>query len=214
MLGYRCAISLAARAILPVGSFSLTITSGRRKLSWDGENNACDRGGGNMPSYVFTPDPHASNQARVQDWIDELLALPNVKAFLATPANKSILLSDNHNSTSISAGNRATIAAHLPPVANVQQIAGFSQKVGARLIWVNPTHPQKKPIKVLIHEIGHMNWPGIGANVALHDAVFYRLLNDALIALGLTVNNTTDLNNTDISHVVSPAGNDPLGYRA
>lgn len=159
-----------------------------------------------MPSYVFTPDPHATDAARVQKWIGQLLALPNAAAFIASPSNKKILISDNHKSTSISAGNRATIAANLPA------IAGFNQKAGSRLIWINPNHP-KKPIKVFIHEIGHLNWPGIGANMAGHNMVFYKLLNDALVALGLTVNKTSDLNTNDISQVVSPAGNDPLGYR-
>ena len=107
-----------------------------------------------MPSYIFTPDSHATDTARTQDWIDKLLALPNIAAYIASPSNKKVLVSDNHNSTSISAANRATIAANLPA------IAGFNQKSGPRLIWINPDHP-KKPIKIFIHEIGHFNWPGI-----------------------------------------------------
>jgi hypothetical protein len=159
-----------------------------------------------MPSYIFTPDPHAADAARTQKWINQLLALPNAAAFIASPTNKKILISDNRNSTSIGAANRATIAANFP------QIAGFNQQVGKKLIWINPNH-QKKPIKVLIHEIGHLNWHGIGADIAAHKPVFYRLLNDVLVAFGLSVIPSSDLNNTDISQVVSPAGNDPLGFR-
>jgi hypothetical protein len=159
-----------------------------------------------MPSYIFTPDPHATDTARTQKWIGQLMALPNIAAFIASPTNKKILVSDNHNSTSISAANRATIAANLPA------IAGFNQQAGSRLIWINPAHP-KKPIKIFIHEIGHLNWHGIGANMAGHKMVFYRLLNDVLVAVGLTVNKHSDLNTHDISQVASPAGNDPLGYR-
>ena len=60
----------------------------------------------------------------------------------------------------------------------------------------------------MIHEIGHFKWSGFGKN-KLHSPQFYKMLSDALTALGVPQDGR-DTNDTDISGVRSPLSS-PLG---
>ena len=65
----------------------------------------------------------------------------------------------------------------------------------------------KDPLRVLIHEIGHIKWPGYGKTNpnGLHDPEFYKLLGDSLTRFGLPPD-VKDTEGTDLDNVVSPAG--------
>lgn len=156
--------------------------------------------------YVLTIDTHATDRARVQRWVNDLDALSRAKEFLKTSGSRAIILTDNHKSRTITPGNRQLIADGLPLGQR-----GHAQKRGTRLIWINPNERSKPFVNTLVHELGHFKWSGLGHS-AMHDKVFYRLLNDTLLALGLEVHRTRDLNNIDISGVRSPAGTNPLTY--
>jgi hypothetical protein len=65
----------------------------------------------------------------------------------------------------------------------------------------------KDPLRVLIHEIGHIKWPGYASSDPSqeHSPEFYKLLGDSLTRFGLEPD-SKDLP-VDISKVSSPAGN-------
>jgi hypothetical protein len=94
-------------------------------------------------------------------------------------------------------------------------LQGFSQSLGTSIKYINFDAPSgKSPINILVHEIGHEKWPGLGTDASGHDPLFYRLLNDSLQALGIAVDPIKDLQGIDIQNVPSPvpSGTSPLNY--
>lgn len=157
-----------------------------------------------MGSYRLVVDPNATSSAAVQGVIDELLARPGAETYLARAYNRTLYVTDNGNSTSLSSSNRKTIA-DLGVNLN-----GFSQENGEKkVIYINFGNPSHKPgLKILVHEILHFKTSKIGQET-LHSPVFYKILSEVLRALGLTVSPALDLNNVDIAEAEFPSGFDP-----
>ena len=56
----------------------------------------------------------------------------------------------------------------------------------APAIFINPANTGKPDLNILIHEIGHFKWQGLGVNNDAHTPLFYRYLSDSLISFGIT----------------------------
>lgn len=157
-----------------------------------------------MASYRLVVDPNATSSTSVQGVIDALAACPGAQTYLARATNRTLYVTDNPQSASLSSGNRTKIA-NLGPNLN-----GFSQENGDRkVIYINFHNPSGKPaLKILVHEVLHFKTSAIGAET-LHSPVFYKILSEVLKALGLTVSPALDLNSVDIAQADFPAGFDP-----
>jgi YD repeat-containing protein len=162
-----------------------------------------------MAQYVLRVDPNSINRARVQALIDDLNSRNGSQQFLNIPGRPggTLYVTDNANSPVLTDANRAQIRGYGPG------LGGYSQSQGQPTEYIN-FDSDKPPINILVHEVGHQRWPGLGTDAAGHDPVFYRLLNDALTALGIPVDPAQDLHNIDIDNVPSPvpSGTSPLNY--
>ncbi len=164
-----------------------------------------------MGQFQLRVDPNSINRTQVQAVIDDLNSRPGAQQYLnITNTNKSgdMYVTDNKDSPIFSQVNRSTL--------NAKDPRGFNQSPdnGTPITYINFDSPDgKAPINILVHEIGHVKWPGWGITDP-HDPQFYRVLNDALKALGIPVDPELDLNNIDISNVRSPvpSGTSPLNY--
>ena len=73
-------------------------------------------------------------------------------------------------------------------------LQGYSQSLGTSTKYLNfDASSGKSPLNILVHEIGHEKWPGLGTDASGHDPQFYRLLNDSLEILGIPVDPIKDL---------------------
>jgi hypothetical protein len=159
-----------------------------------------------MGQYKLIVDTDASDKARVENWINSFTNRIGGNQFLNIPRlpGGTIIVTDNPTSKNLSEGNKNILR------VNGRRQRGLSQDVGRLMIYVNPTPLDGKPaLNILVHEIGHKKWSGLGMNEN-HDPCFYRLLNDALRELGLEVDDVRDLNGVDISNVPSPEGTSAL----
>jgi hypothetical protein len=163
-----------------------------------------------VAQYVLRADPNSINASRVQALIDDINSRSGSQQFLNIPTQPggTLYVTDNPSSPILSAANRAQIDSYGPT------LRGYSQAVDGRPAEYVNFDDEKPPINILVHEIGHLRWPGLGTDAAGHDPVFYRLLNDALDALGIPVDPIADVGGIDISNVRSPvpAGASPLDY--
>ena len=164
-----------------------------------------------MGQFQLRADPNSINRAQVQAVIDDLNSRPGAQQYLnMTNVNKSgdMYVTDNKDSPIFNQANRDQLNAIDP--------RGFSQSPlnGTPIAYINFDSPDgKAPINILVHEIGHAKWPGWG-NTEPHDPLFYRVLNDSLKALGISVDPLLDLNNIDVDKFSSPvpSGTSPLNY--
>jgi hypothetical protein len=124
-----------------------------------------------------------------------------------SPLSGAITITDNLARPAVSDGNRKAFASG--------GYRAFDQKKGGMAIVFNSNPPDNKPLlNTLIHEIGHIKWPGLGNDSEKHDPLFYALLNNALQKLGVSVDPQQDLQGQSIENVKIPqkAIDDPLSY--
>jgi hypothetical protein len=165
-----------------------------------------------MGQFQLKADPNSLNLAEVQGLINDFNSRSGAQQFLNL-TNKSgsgdIYITDNKDSPLFSQANRDNINSF------GSDLQGYSQSVGTSTKYINFNAPSgKSPTNILVHEIGHEKWPGLGSDATGHDPLFYKLLNDSLKALGLPVDSDLDLRNIDIDNVPSPvpSGTSPLDY--
>ena len=165
-----------------------------------------------MGQFQLKADPNSLNLARVQGLINDFNSRSGAQQFLNL-TNKSgsgdIYITDNKDSPLFSQANRDNINSF------GSDLQGYSQSVGTPTKYINFNAPTgKSPTNILVHEVGHEKWPGLGTDATGHDPLFYKLLNDFLKALGLPVDSELDLRNIDIDNVPSPvpSGTSPLDY--
>jgi Ca2+-binding RTX toxin-like protein len=134
-----------------------------------------------MGQYILKADPNSTNFAKVQLLISNFEKLPNYINFLNfsnRPSDGIIIITDNPTSSALTAANQSVIGSNLTKGLN-----GFNQQIGSDTIFVNFAS-FKNPINILVHEIGHFKWDGLG-NKLVHDPAFYRLLVDSLESFGI-----------------------------
>ena len=131
-----------------------------------------------MGQYNLVVDPHAIDPAQVQGWISRFNSLPGAQVFLNVPGKPggNIMITDTPATPSLTPANRAKITTLLK-----EGLHGLNQQAGGTNVeFLNPNSPDgKDPVNILVHEIGHMKWPGLGNETRGHDPLFYRLLNDS-----------------------------------
>jgi hypothetical protein len=165
-----------------------------------------------MGQYRLVADPNANNPARVQALVNDFNSRPNSSQFLNLtnrPGSGDLYITDNPQSSLFSPANSARIQS-LGPNLN-----GYSQALGTPTQYINFDNPEGKPaLNILVHEIGHEKWPGLGTDAFGHDPRFYKLLNDSMIELGIPVDPVKDLRNTPVDNIPSPVpgGGNPLNY--
>jgi hypothetical protein len=135
---------------------------------------------------VLAVDPNALNAVFVQSVIASYTAKGAVStAYLGFATNNgspTIFVTDNPNSATLSVGNRNYIN------ANLANLHGHQQNLPnvAPAIFINPANTGKPDLNILIHEIGHFKWQGLGVNNDNHTPLFYRYLADSLNSFGIT----------------------------
>ncbi|XXT25300.1 DUF4150 domain-containing protein [Sorangium sp. So ce429] len=176
-----------------------------------------------MGQYNLVADPDSLNLTAVQGWIDQIRNAPGGANFLSSAdGGGTIVVTDNP--AKLSEGNVQRMSDQVAGAYNVRitdrnrlfsYFNGFAQN-GGRMIFINPNNPAgKSPANILVHEIGHRKWPGLGSETS-HHPLFYRLLRDNLDALGLPVDRYKDLNGlTDEQLNQTPVpGGDSLRYNS
>ena len=170
-----------------------------------------------MGSYYFEVCPQVLDKERVQAWIDEFVANDGAKAFLQksgpdepicvtddpnalNAANQGLLTLEKnaeHGRVTVSSlrktknGNSEYSSLKNETIANNAFAEGTTG--GKKLIWINPVHPNHKPIlNVLIHETDHFRFTGYGARDP-HDDIFYKFLAEDLRSFGITPDPKVDL---------------------
>ncbi|MCJ2078483.1 hypothetical protein MKK68_23030 [Methylobacterium sp. E-016] len=163
-----------------------------------------------MGQLSLVVDPNALHQDTLQTLVDTFNSLPRAMKFLnmqGSPLSGAITITDNLARPAVSDGNRKAFASG--------GYRAFDQKKGGMAIVFNSNPPDNKPLlNTLIHEIGHIKWPGLGNDSEKHDPLFYALLNNALQKLGVSVDPQQDLQGQSIENVKIPqkAIDDPLSY--
>ncbi|MEJ2622263.1 MAG: hypothetical protein P8163_19040 [Candidatus Thiodiazotropha sp.] len=167
--------------------------------------------------YTLKVDPNVTDpQARrkLQAIADRFNALPGAKRYLNIPTRKGGELIISNQPESFASGNRKRINYNLRK--HGRRFNGFSQGTNNNLqkkVYLN-LNSNKDPLRTLIHEVGHLKWPGLAKlnPNGTHSPEFYKILTDAISEFGLRPN-TSDRNGVDISNTTSPAGDvNPLDF--
>jgi hypothetical protein len=137
-----------------------------------------------MSGLRLSVDPAAQRPQSLGQVIATLEARPNAQAFLRRKS-RSVLVTDNPRSPSLSRGNRNSIAQY------GDELAGFSQEATTPyMVYINLDH-WKPAINILVHELLHHATSGSGG--VRHGIWFYRELRDVLRLLQIPYNSAQDL---------------------
>jgi hypothetical protein len=180
-----------------------------------------------MGYYNLIADEDSHDPIGTKLWVDEFNRKNNARAFLNNPYEQGkadILVSDNENSERVrlSDANKKQLIENVLARDGVRvsvrdafaRHSGYSQDVGGpRAILINVNAEKKSFLNILVHELGHKKWPGLGPE-SNHDPLFYRLLRDNLKALDLPIDREKDLRGyTDEQlNAVAPKNFDSLNY--
>jgi hypothetical protein len=112
-----------------------------------------------MGQFQLVADPNSVNLAAVQALISNFNSHSGSSLFLNLTnrvGSENIFVTDNPNSTLFVPGNLARIAALGP------ELNGYTQAAVSPLTeYINFNAPSGKPaLNILVHEIGHLKWPG------------------------------------------------------
>ena len=162
-----------------------------------------------MGQYVLRIDPKISNSEErdaLQAIIDHYYSLPGAEDYLNMPTRSGGTYIVSTRPEAFTPGNKDAITQRQALGATFR---GFTQGASNNLPKVTYLNldSDKDPLRVLVHEIGHIKWPGYASPDPdrEHSPEFYKLLGDTLTRFGLEPNDK-DVQGVDISKVPSPAG--------
>jgi hypothetical protein len=161
-----------------------------------------------MGQYVLRADPKISDvetSDSLQGVIDRFNDLPGAKEYLNMPTRPGSDYVVTTRPEAFAPRNRDDIKEKQVFGANFRGFTQGSNNNLPKITYLN-LDGDKDPLRVLVHEIGHIKWPGYASSDPSqeHAPEFYKLLGDSLTRFGIDPN-AKDVP-IDVSKVPSPAG--------
>ncbi len=165
-----------------------------------------------MGQYVLKVDPEISDPeaiAGLQNVIDRYYQLPGAQDYLNMPTRAGGDYILTMRPEAFAGDNQKNVTKNL---SYGEGFRGYTQGTNnplPKVTYLN-LNGDKDPLRVVIHEIGHIKWPGYADTnpndpEKRHPPGFYKLLGDSLIRFGLEPD-AKDLEGIDLSGVRPPEG--------